>query len=116
MSNCVIIPMVGGRGVSIKTVEAAAVGCPIVGTRFAFRGLPSDAVKVAGMRICDDPREFAAEIHRTLQTPGPRKEASRNLYKSLFSYDRFEKAMNEALAGRLPRARTDAAEMCEQAA
>jgi polysaccharide biosynthesis protein PslH len=106
MSKCVIVPMVGGRGVSIKTVEAAAIGRPIVGTRFAFRGLPSDAVQAAGIRICNDPREFAAEILSTLQSPQSRKEASRKLYKSLFSYGRFEKAMNEALTG--PPAREQA--------
>jgi glycosyltransferase involved in cell wall biosynthesis len=106
MSNCVIIPMVGGRGVSIKTVEAAAIGRPIVGTRFAFRGLPSDAVKAAGIRICDDPREFAVEILRTLESPESRKEASRKLYKSLFDCDRFENAMNEALMAPLAPAQT----------
>jgi polysaccharide biosynthesis protein PslH len=116
MSNCVIIPMVGGRGVSIKTVEAAAIGRPIVGTRFAFRGLPSDAVKAAGVGICDDPREFAAEIILTLHSPESRKEVSRKLYKSLFSYDRFENAMNEALMGPLAPAQANFAEMRERAA
>jgi hypothetical protein len=116
MSNCVIIPMVGGRGVSIKTVEAAAIGRPVVGTRFAFRGLPADAVKAAGMRICDDPREFAAEILLTLQSPQSRKEASRKLYKSLFGYDRFEKAMNDALMEALAPAQANPAEMHERAA
>jgi glycosyltransferase involved in cell wall biosynthesis len=116
MSNCVIIPMVGGRGVSIKTVEAAAIGCPMVGTRFAFRGLPADAVKAAGVRVCDDPREFATEILRTLQSPQSRKEASCKLFKSLFSYSRFESAMNEALMGTLAPARANPIGMREQAA
>jgi hypothetical protein len=108
--------MVGGRGVSVKTVEAAAIGRPIVGTRFAFRGLPLNAVKAAGIRICDDPREFAAEILLALQSPQPRKEASRKLYKSLFSHGRFENAMNEALMGPLAPQRASHAECCEQSA
>ncbi len=98
MSTCVIIPMVGGRGVSIKTVEAAAIGRPIVGTRFAYRGLPEEALKIAGLKICDDPRDFALEILDTLDCPQPKKEASRTLFKQFFSYDRFENAMNEALS------------------
>lgn len=102
MCTSVIIPMVGGRGVSVKTVEAAAIGRPIVGTGFAYRGLPMEAVKMAGLRICDNPREFALEILDTLNQPGPKEEASRALFKQLFSYDRFEKTMNEALGAALP--------------
>jgi hypothetical protein len=98
MCTCVIIPMVGGRGVSVKTGEATAVGRPIVGTSHAFRGLPLDAVKAAGLRICDEPREFAVELMNTLADPGPGRDASRSLFKKLFSYERFENAMNEALA------------------
>jgi glycosyltransferase involved in cell wall biosynthesis len=97
MCTCVVIPMIGGRGVSIKTVEAAALGRPIVGTRFAYRGLPIEAVEAAGIRICDDPREFALEVFNTLDDPEPRRLASRTLFKQLFTYDRFENAMNEAL-------------------
>lgn len=105
MSACVIIPMIGGRGVSVKTVEAAAIGRPIVGTRFAYRGLPLDAVKAAGLRICDDPKEFALDILMTLESPAAKREASRKLYKALFSYDRFENAMNEAFMGTPMRSR-----------
>jgi hypothetical protein len=101
MTDCVIVPMTGGRGVSVKTVEAAAVGRPIVGTRFAYRGLPMDAVEAAGVKICDSPREFAADIRATLQTPEPRREVSRRLYRSLFTYGRFENAMDEAFEAAL---------------
>jgi hypothetical protein len=89
--------MVSGRGVSVKTVEAAAIGRPIVGTRYAYRGLPKSEVRASGLRICDDPREFALEILSILESPNGAMEASRKLYKSLFSFDRFEKAMSEAL-------------------
>lgn len=92
----VVIPMVGGRGVSVKTVEATAIGRPIVGTSFAYRGLPIEAVKAAGLKICDDPREFALEVLDTLKQPREREEASRSLFRQLFSYGRFEKSMDEA--------------------
>ncbi len=98
MCTCVIIPMVGGRGVSVKTVEATAIGRPIIGTSFAYRGLPTEAVKAAGLKIFDDPREFALDILNTLADPEPRRDASRALFKRLFSYERFEIAMNEAIA------------------
>lgn len=102
MCTCVVIPMVGGRGVSVKTVEAAAIGRPIVGTSFAYRGLPMEAVKTAGLRICDDPREFALEILDSLERPQPKVEASRSLFKQLFSFDRFENSMDQALAAAVP--------------
>jgi len=98
MTRCVIIPMVSGRGVSVKTVEATAIGRPIVGTRYAYRGLPMSEVRASGLRICDDPRDFALETMSTLESPNGAMEASRKLYKSLFSYERFEKAMNNALS------------------
>jgi hypothetical protein len=60
-----------------------------------------DAVEAAGVKICGSPREFAADIRATLQTPEPRREVSRRLYRSLFTYGRFENAMDEAFEAAL---------------
>ena len=97
-SNCVVIPMVGGRGVSVKTVEATAVGKPLVGTKYAYRGLPMQTVKEAGIRVCDDPRDFAQEILDALENPRQKIEASKRLYQALFSYQKFESSMNDVIA------------------
>lgn len=40
--ECVLNPMTGGTGLKIKTVEALAVGLPVLGTRDAFAGLPAE--------------------------------------------------------------------------
>ena len=40
--DCVLNPMVPGTGLKIKTVEALAHGAPVLGTRYAFSGLPAE--------------------------------------------------------------------------
>ncbi len=37
--ECVLNPMMGGTGLKIKTIEALAYGCPIIGTVDAFEGI-----------------------------------------------------------------------------
>jgi hypothetical protein len=39
--GCCINPMIGGTGLKIKTIEAMAYGCPVIGTVDAFEGLPA---------------------------------------------------------------------------
>nr|WP_242482030.1 glycosyltransferase [Paracraurococcus ruber] len=41
-AECVLNPMVPGTGLKIKTVEALAFGRPVIGTRWAFSGLPAE--------------------------------------------------------------------------
>ena len=61
-ARCVIAPMVSGTGISVKTIEALALGKPFIGTSKAFRGLPAGWVERAGLRVHDDPQEFADAI------------------------------------------------------
>ncbi len=58
--------MVSGRGISIKTIEALALGIPFVGTTKAFRGMPMHAVKAAEQQPFDKPEAFAAAIAAAL--------------------------------------------------
>jgi hypothetical protein len=39
-ARCVSATMVSGTGISIKTIEALALGKPFVGTSKAYRGMP----------------------------------------------------------------------------
>lgn len=96
-SRCVLAPMVTGRGVSIKTIEACAFGLPIVGTSFAYRGLPREEIKAAGLSAYDEPKAFAQAALSALEDPAPLQEASRQLYRSLFSFRAFQKSMSEML-------------------
>ncbi len=96
-SHCVMIPMVSGRGVSIKTIEACSLGRPIVGTPLAFRGLPMEAVRTAGLQIYETPFDFAQAAVSALETPARFREASAKLYYSLFSKEAFRSSMQSVL-------------------
>jgi polysaccharide biosynthesis protein PslH len=92
-ARCILIPMISGRGVSIKTVEATSMGLPIVGGAAAFRGLPSQAVKNSGLSIYLSAGEFATAAQEALRNPGPFREASISLYHALFSREAFATSM-----------------------
>jgi len=96
-SRCVLAPMVTGRGVSIKTIEACAFGLPMVGTSFAYRGLPMEDVEAAGLSAYDEPKAFAEAALSALEDPAPFQEASKRLYRALFSSQAFQKSMGEML-------------------
>ncbi len=96
-SRCVLAPMVSGRGVSIKTIEACAFGLPIVGTSFAYRGLPREDVKAAGLSAYDEPREFAEAASLAFDAPHEFRVASRRLYHALFSREAFCNSMSDVL-------------------
>ena len=61
-TRCVIAPMVSGSGTSIKTIEALALGKPFIGTSKAFRGMPMDRLRGAGIQAHDEPQAFADAI------------------------------------------------------
>jgi polysaccharide biosynthesis protein PslH len=96
-SRVAIAPMVSGRGISIKTIEALAYDKPIVGARAAFRGFPQSALREYGIQYWDRPSDFANAVMATLQNPDECRERGRRLYKALFTFDQFAKSMTEML-------------------
>jgi glycosyltransferase involved in cell wall biosynthesis len=96
-SRAVLVPMVSGRGISIKTIEAFAHGKPVVGTRLAFRGIPETALREHGIQHWDAPAEFAGAVTATLDNLEEHGERSRRLYKALFTFDHFAASMTEVL-------------------
>lgn len=77
--DCVINPMIGGTGLKIKTVEALSFGNPVIGTRDAFEGMPTNNALHA-LATVEDMVE-AMKDYRSL--PSLRAEllrASRELY------------------------------------
>lgn len=96
-AHCVIGPMRWGTGISIKTVEALALGKPFVGTSAAFRGMPMDRLEAAGIRPHDEPWSFARAIVEVL--PAERKAASisRAAYDDIFSFRASCSARDSAL-------------------
>lgn len=84
-ARCAIAPMVSGSGISIKTIEALALGKPFVGTSKAFRGMPMEQIKEAGLREYDTPQAFADAIMGALGNQHLSGALSRAAYDRVFS-------------------------------
>jgi len=69
----------------VKTIEALALGKPFVGTSKAFRGMPIEQVRNAGLRMPDDPAAFAEAIVSTLAEEDSEGSTSLAAYDRIFS-------------------------------
>jgi glycosyltransferase involved in cell wall biosynthesis len=96
-ARCVIAPMVSGSGTSIKTIEALALGKPFVGTSKAFRGMPMERLKEAGMQAHDEPQAFADAIVHALCSEREAQALSRAAYDNVFSVRASFASRDEAL-------------------
>jgi len=96
-ARCVFAPMVSGTGISIKTIEALALGKPFVGTSKAYRGMPMDRLEAAGLYPYDAPEAFADAIVRALSRERTASAASRAAYDDLFSKRAAFASRDEAL-------------------
>lgn len=96
-ARCVFAPMISGTGISIKTIEALALGKPFVGTSKAFRGMPMDLILQAGIQAHDSPRDFADAIVRALSQEQTAAAASRRAYDAVFSKQAAYASRDEAL-------------------
>lgn len=84
-ARCVIAPMVSGTGISVKTVEALGLGKAFVGTSKAFRGMPMDRIRLAGLQAYDAPQAYADAISHVLSNGEEAGRLSRAAYDDLFS-------------------------------
>jgi len=100
-AHCVIAPMVSGSGISIKTIEALALGKPFVGTSKAFRGMPMDRLKEVGIQAHDEPQAFANAIVDALSNEAGAKAISRAAYEKVFSIEASTTSRDEALRAAL---------------
>jgi polysaccharide biosynthesis protein PslH len=96
-ARCVFAPMVSGTGISIKTIEALALGKPFVGTSKAYRGMPMDLISQAGLQAHDSPQDFANAIVNVLSEEQLAAAASRRAYNSVFSKQAAFASRDEAL-------------------
>lgn len=96
-ARCIIAPMISGTGISIKTIEALALGKPFVGTSKAYRGMPMALIKEAGLCGHDAPEEFADAIALALAEEKRAGSISRTAYDRLFSTEASFAAREEAL-------------------
>ncbi len=84
-ARCVIAPMVSGTGISIKTIEALALGKPFVGTSKAFRGMPMQKIEEVGLRSHDSPEAFADAVVYALANDEESRAQSQAAYDRIFS-------------------------------
>ena len=83
--DLVIIPLVAGTGMSVKTLEAMAYGKPILGTAIAFRGYP-----VASEVHCwqeDDLAQYPQKIREGLRQPEKLQQMGAQAKKLAQNYD-----------------------------
>jgi glycosyltransferase involved in cell wall biosynthesis len=97
-ARCVIAPMVSGSGISIKTIEAFALGKAFVGTSKAFRGMPMERLEKMGIYSFDQPAAFANAIVSTLDNVKAAEHSSRTAYNELFSKEASFGVRTQALA------------------
>ena len=57
-----LLPVVAGHGLAIKTVEALQSGAPLIATPMAFRGMAIDAGRIENVRLADQPLAFAQHL------------------------------------------------------
>ncbi len=72
-SDLVLLPIVTGGGVAIKTLEAVLYERAVLATRHALRGLPDDVVAAIGCE--DDPLKFAKSLLSIIAGPKPHRAA-----------------------------------------
>lgn len=75
-ARLVLLPMVKGFGLSIKTLEAMASGLPMIATSAALRGMKDEVMDLREVTIADDPESFARALRRKAREPR-RTEAQR---------------------------------------
>jgi glycosyltransferase involved in cell wall biosynthesis len=108
-ARCVIAPMVSGSGISIKTIEAFALGKAFVGTSKAFRGMPMERLNELGIHAYDQPQVFANAIISALNNAAQAEHSSLAAYVSLFSTEACFAVRDESLKVAFQRQKTSQA-------
>jgi len=65
--DVVLLPVIAGGGVAIKTLEAVLYERAVLATRRALRGLPDNVVEAIGFE--DDPVEYAKSLMSIVSNP-----------------------------------------------
>ena len=95
-ARSVIAPMRSGGGISVKTIEAFALGMPFIGTPKAYRGFPLEPLARHGIQSHDDPRAFADALLGALSGGSDTGKRGRAVYEELFSKEACYAARDDA--------------------
>jgi glycosyltransferase involved in cell wall biosynthesis len=102
-ARLVLLPMVKGFGLSIKTLEAMASGLPMIATSAALRGMQDDAAALQEVTVADDPDTFAHALQEKAGACSP-SEAQRRMsevrayYDANFSLSVYERNLEALVA------------------
>ncbi|WP_245275698.1 glycosyltransferase [Methylosinus sp. sav-2] len=98
---CVLLPTLGGFGLSIRTVEALSSGAPLIATPLAFRGLNVDLQEIRNVTVAADAPSFAAamrHVHARSScgdgvTPNCTSD-TRRFFDRVFGFDAYVEALS----------------------
>lgn len=90
-----IVPIQAGSGIRIKTLEAMALGVPIVSTSIGAQGLAiGDDVEI---KLADDPMDFAAAICTLLSSPAKSQQMTTQARKYVEMHHNLKRNTAELL-------------------
>ena len=85
--SAILLPILQGSGTSIKAIEAILTGKKIIGTDFAFRGLPQEIYGLPQVAIANKTQEFRRNVIEALRNGvlnfEPHRIANSYLWSSL---------------------------------
>ena len=100
-SKIVIVPILEGSGLSIKTIECLANGRAVATTPVGARGLRHDPEAFLLLDMARDPRGTAMAILDLLASEPKRlqmQQAARDYYRTHFGADRYFRAMDAVMS------------------
>jgi glycosyltransferase involved in cell wall biosynthesis len=100
-SKVVVIPILEGSGLSIKTIESLARGRAVVTTAVGARGLTPDPDAFLQVDMVMDPSGTAGTILELLKSEPLRKRmqrSARDYYQRQFGRDRYFEAMDRVMS------------------
>jgi len=83
-----VAPLRIARGIQNKILEPMAMGIPVVGTSGAMRGI--QATPADGIRVADDPEDFAQEVLCLMRDPMLRHKCSVHARRYVENHHRWE--------------------------
>ena len=96
-----IVPIQAGSGIRIKSLEAMALGVPVVSTSIGAQGLTVESG--TQMLIADDPEGFADGIIQLLLNPAASQEITQQARAYVEQHHNLKRNTAELLAFLLPR-------------
>src|SRR5262249_50739669 len=96
-----IVPIFHGTGLSIKTLEALAMGRPLIVTPTGARGLEPDDDAFLRIDMQADPRQTAEAILELLESPARRQDMGNNArayFERYFSREAYFAGMDRVMS------------------